>query len=642
VLAVVGVSLLLGWREGGFAASDWGPVAAAMLALIGLALALGVAWPVTRPQRMLVLAAAAFAAWSFCSAAWAAFPATALEGSGKTLLYVACFVLCALVPGGHRRLALYVFGIGVALIAAIVFIRLALAGDPAQFFVASRLVEPVGYENGNACLWMLGACAMLYPGTSASAGPVLRATTSAGIVLLLDAAVLSQSRAWFYLLPVTGAVAIGLSRERWHTAIGIAIPAAAAASAESYLSHVYDAGATTGTVRAACAAAAVAALAAAAAGAGWALAERRVTPPGRTVRLAALAAVALVLVVGAAVAVASTPRLAHPVALARSTWRDFKTPYIATDTSRSRFGGSVSSDRWREWTVAWRAFLRHKVVGVGADNYEAFYLRERGDALFDPRYPHSTPLRLVSQLGIVGTLLFAVWMAFALRRALALRRGGDLDRATAAAGGLLVFFYWFAHSNLDWFWEIPALALPAFAFLGLAGGYRQAPATGVRRAVRAPVGALAAAAVILLVPPWFEDVLVNRGAAVSATSEAVARRDFRWAARVNPWSAEPYLFLGSVELNRGEARLAEASFTRAAQREPDNWYAYLQLAVADVQRRRFGAAERHVTAARRLNPKDPGIALAARLVRRKIMFSPGLLNNLYVTQLNRRFGVGSR
>ena len=640
-LAVAGAALLLGWREGGFAASDWGPAAVALLALTGLALALGAGWPATPPERLMLAAAAAFVAWSFLTTAWAAFPAQAVAGSGKTLLYLAGFALCALVPSRHRRAVLYVFGFGVALIAAVTFLRLALAGHPGQYFVGSRLIEPIGYENGNACFWMVGACALLYPGTSSSSGPLVRASGCAGVALLLDVSILSQSRAWFYLLPVLAVVALALSRERWHTAIGIAIAGAASAAAAPTLTHVYDAGVGTGDVGAAATAAGLAALSAAVAGAAWALLDRRVAPPSRTARRVALGVLAAVVVAAAVVGVASTPRLHHPVALVQSKWRDFKTPYKATGTGQSRFGGSISGDRWREWTVAWRAFLRHPVAGVGADNYEAFYLRERADALFDPRYPHSTPLRVLSQLGLVGTLLFVGWMGIALWRAFALRRHADPDLATAAAGGLLVFFYWLAHSSLDWFWEIPALALPAFALLGLAGARAGAPVGGGKR-VRVATGFLAAATIVLVVPPWFEDVLVNRGAALSATSESAARRDFRWAARVDPWSAEPYLYLGSVELNRGETRPAEAAFARAAKREPQNWYAYLQLAVTDVQTGNFAAAERHVTAARRLNPKDPGIALAARLVRRKIMFSPALLNNLYVTQLDQRFGVGTR
>ena len=35
---------------------------------------------------------------------------------------------------------------------------------------------------------------------------------------------------------------------------------------------------------------------------------------------------------------------------------------------------------------------------------------------------------------------------------------------------MVTFAYWAVHGSVDWFWELPALAAPAFAWLGLAGG----------------------------------------------------------------------------------------------------------------------------------------------------------------------------
>ncbi|MGZ4407623.1 MAG: O-antigen ligase family protein [Gaiellaceae bacterium] len=638
-LGVVALLLLLAWREGGFAAQDWGPAAVALLLLLGLALGVGVAGPAGRLETAMLAAGGLFCAWSFMSIAWASFPGDALAGSGKTILSFAAFALLALLGRSRRRLALRAFGFGIAAIAAVVLLRAAVSNDPGQFFVASRLVDPVGYENGDVCLWMLGACALLLPGTSGRSGPILRGATLAGIVLLLDMCVLSQSRAWFYLLPLTALVAVALSRERWQTGTAIGACALAAGAASPVVARVYDGGVTSASMRNATVAAAVAALGGAAFGVAWALAQARLPPLRANLKRTAGVILVAGALVGAVIAVAAAPRLAHPVGLAQSAWSDFKTPYLPSDSHRSRFTASVSSDRWREWSIAFRAFVRHPVAGIGADNYEAVYLRERGDALYDPRYPHSTPLRLLSQLGLVGTAIFLVFGVCAFWGALRARGAADPDVALAAQGGLLVFLYWLAHSSFDWFWEIPALAAPAFAFLGLAAaGVAGRPLAPKR--VRLVVGVLVAAAAMLVVPPWLENVLVVHGASVSAGSVADANRDFRWAAKIDPVSAEPYLYLGSLALNRGELTAAKTAFRSAERREPENWYAWLQLAVTDVQAHRFAEAAQEVQAARRLNPKDPVTALADRFVSRKIVFSPALLNTLYVSALNRRFGTG--
>src|SRR5689334_13611082 len=103
---VVLMVLVLAWRDGGFDASNWGPAAVVLVALLALALGTGAAVPATRREWVVLGAAAAFVLWSYLSATWAAFASNALIGSGKTLLYFACFAIAMLLPARGSRFVL--------------------------------------------------------------------------------------------------------------------------------------------------------------------------------------------------------------------------------------------------------------------------------------------------------------------------------------------------------------------------------------------------------------------------------------------------------------------------------------------------------------------------------------------------------
>src|SRR5204862_387689 len=86
--------------------------------------------------------------------------------------------------------------------------------------------------------------------------------------------------------------------------------------------------------------------------------------------------------------------------------------------------------------------------------------------VYEPKYPHSTELRPLSETGVVGGLLFFGALAAALVAAFpVLRRPG----LAGAAGGsaLLLFAYFMIHGSIDWLWEFAGLGGPAFAMLGI-------------------------------------------------------------------------------------------------------------------------------------------------------------------------------
>ena len=131
----------------------------------------------------------------------------------------------------------------------------------------------------------------------------------------------------------------------------------------------------------------------------------------------------------------------------------------------SRFTGGVASGRYDLWRVAWRQFIRHPVQGAGADNFAHDYARGRRHRE-EPLYPHSILLRTMGQLGIVGVMLLTGFLAAAAAGV----RWTEPPKAAVAVAALVSATAWFAHASLDWLWEVPALAAPAMACLGLVAG----------------------------------------------------------------------------------------------------------------------------------------------------------------------------
>src|SRR2546423_13765496 len=136
--------------------------------------------------------------------------------------------------------------------------------------------------------------------------------------------------------------------------------------------------------------------------------------------------------------------------------------------------------------------------------------------------PHSTPLQFLSELGIVGFLLFAAVVATA---AVAIRRRAILPLALALAVCLL-------HSLVDIDWDYVAVQGPLFLTLGaLATG---PPATQRVRWLPATAAAVCAlAAVYSLASPWLSSHRLNAaydslssGNLLGARDEAKAAHSF--------------------------------------------------------------------------------------------------------------------
>jgi hypothetical protein len=624
-LTTIAIWLAWVWRQGGFFATDWGILGALLLLVLALGL-VSDGWrarAATNARLIAFAALAGFVAWSYLSIAWAAFPGEALTGADKTLLYAASFAAFATFPWApsQRAVAMGAFTLGIACIGAVWLTRVASSAEPGGYFVDGRLSGPVEYVNASVAVWMLGALAAFHFASSRELPAILRGLSLGAAVLLLELALLGQSRAWLGALPATVFVYVLLSRDRRRLVLSLALASAAVLASLPTLLDVESAAGSQGSLAAAVDRAAVVAavisLGAACAGTVSAVLDRRMRPgtPARRRILVALGA-ALILAAGMGVAAAARA-VEDPGTWLSGRWEDFSAGDYPTEGERF---GSLGSNRLEEWRVAWNEFEAHPVHGIGADNYAAAYLRERDNDDYYPRYPHSTPLRHLSQLGLVGTAFFAVFFGAAVLLALRRRRDVEAPAAAVEASCLAAVSYWLLHGTADWLWEVPAVTAPTFGLLGLAGARL---CRGQDPEGRAGPGGFAAAggATVLfiglaaLVLPWLAATYQDSGIGVWRRNPDLAHARLERAAELNPLSAEPLVADGAIGIRTGNFERAERAFIRARKRESENWYVHFELGLIDGSRGKRKAALSSLNTALTLNPQEPAIRSAIRLVK---------------------------
>jgi O-antigen ligase len=626
-LAVVGL-LYLAATEGGYYVTDWYPIGLGVLALLAIWAALvPLGRPPTPAVPVAVVLFVVFAGWAILSISWADEPAAAWDGANRALLYAALFALFSLWPVGAReaRWLIALIGFGIALLGLVELLRFAGAADPSGYVLDNRLAEPVGYQNGNVGLWLMGAFCCLWLAAAREPAPVVRGLALGAVSLLASLALLGQSRGSLFALPIGLAlfVAVAPGGLRLRLLAAMALAGAGVALAAGSVLDVVDA--DNATLRAAVDSAARAIMLPSALltliGAGAALADRRFHPTPATARRISRGAVGLVgllALLAAAAAAANAGQLRGELA---DRWDEFKSN-DATASGSARLG-SGGTNRYDFWTVAWDNFEGAPLKGVGIDNFQQDYLA-RGETKEKPRFPHSLELALLSETGLVGTALFLAAIAAAIAAALRARRAASAAAAGAAAAALGAFSYWAAHASVDWLYELPSLGGLAFVMLGLACGVRDGP-QGDR--VRAPAAraapallALAAAASFSL--PWLAEREVLRASETWREAPAAAIQRLDRAAGLNPTSARPDLFKGTIALRLSQPTRAERAFLEVVEREPRNAYAWLQLAALASQRRDHALARRRIGRAFALNPKDEPTRMTRKVLHKGARVTP--------------------
>jgi len=652
-LAAVALFVYWGAHGGGYEPTTWEPSALLVLGLLVATVAgLGPGRLRLAPPLLIALALlAAYVAFSFLSIVWAPAPGDALDGSNRALLFLLLFALFAVLPwrAWTALLTLSAFALGIGVLAVVTLARLGHADQIPALFNGTRLDAPVGYVNASAALLLAQAVLAIALAARRELPVALRGLLLALAAAALQLSVLCESRGWLFALPIVLVVTLVVlpGSDRLRFALWGLLPFAGSALALPALLDVFkqaDAaapGAATlaALVRTSNHAANVALLVCA----GVLVVGLLATALDSRVRISAgvarganrVGAVVALLVVLAGLAAGVALTDGRPDQRIADYWKR-SNGYQATTPGSSRFA-AVGSNRPDFWRVSLKAFATHPLGGLGQDNWSAYYLRERRSSE-QPRWTHSLELRLLAHTGLVGTLLFAGFLVASLIAVLApsaRRRAGRL--AAGAAAAVLPFVVWFVHGSVDWFWEIPALSGPAFAFLALGGaltrqllpdavpagtGAEQVfpgdragdRAVGSRLSTRRPVGSLAFAvgggalallAALALALPYLAEQDVAAAASGWPNNPARAFERLDRAADLNPLSARPDLVAGVIALELRQSRAAWARFSRALERDDQDWFAWFGrgLAVAALGDR--AEARANYQRARALDPAEP-------------------------------------
>jgi tetratricopeptide (TPR) repeat protein len=643
----VAVFLVFAADEAGYSPTVWYPGALFLVALGAVALPM-LAVPPSRAAVAAIVFLLAFTVWSFASIAWSDVRGDAWDGANRTLLYLVVYVLFALLPwtAATAALLLGLYSVGIAVLGTVVFFQAASAANPDAYFLLGRFAEPAGYQNANCALFLMAFFPAVFLASRREVPALVRALQLAAAGVLLELALLVQSRTSAVALPAALLVYLGLAPTRLRALAFVVPPVAAAALASEPVLDVFtafreDAG-VSDALAAARGALVVTAVALFAVGLVAAAVDRRIHLPARAVRVVgrvlAVAAIVAVLAGGVA-AVAGAGDVAGRVSRA---WDDFRTTKEGAPGD-TYFSSGLGGNRYDVWRVALLEFRAAPLHGAGADNFAVAYLRERRSPE-EPLYPHSLELRVLSQTGVVGALLFAGFLAAALAAVAPLRRRPAFARGVGAVA-VAVFAYWLVHGSVDWFWEIAGLGAPAVAALGIAASLARERANGPvglrrRGAVAAVLPAALAAATF--VPPWLSAKEVQAAAASWRVEPQTAFDRLERARTLNPLSDNPDLVAGAIASRLGDRARMRASFSRALERNPHNWYAYLELAVVNALDGRPAEALRLLEQARRLSPTEPGIALVISQVRAGKPLSPAALDRLFLRRVDPEYRLPAR
>ena len=158
---IAAIAVFLAWANdaGGYFPTAW---YAGRAALRGDMLVVVFALPglFDRIDRLTLLALAAlagFVAWSYLSIAWAEVRGDAWDGANRSALYLLVFGLFAVWhwPTSTKLVLLGGFALGVAVLGVVNVLAASRAKDPGPYFASGRFLQPIGYSNGNAGLYLL-------------------------------------------------------------------------------------------------------------------------------------------------------------------------------------------------------------------------------------------------------------------------------------------------------------------------------------------------------------------------------------------------------------------------------------------------------------------------------------------------------
>jgi hypothetical protein len=644
----------------------------APIAIVFLLLAAVWVWFLRRSARPPALFLAALAAlallvgWIGLSVLWSFGPDLSWMAFDLAGLYLAVLAVVGCTP--VRRLQLRLAGWGFLVVATAVgvyaFLGKGLPDVVRHAYTYARLDSPIGYWNVLALVMVMGIVVALSLAGDGRLRPGARAAAAAAAVPMGFAFFFTFSRGGWVALAVALVLYFGFTTTRLASLaslVAVAAPLAAVIWHVRGLDTLFSA-TTDAALRTAQGHVvlrwAVAALVLTAAGqAGLALLQGAVGWP-RWSRLVAGAAV-LVLLVG--VSAGASWRFLEP--RGGVTWVRERVRIALQDAdtrpTANQAGRLISLNTGRPplWREAFEQSRHVRVAGTGAGTFAFTHYRFREDGGV-VKHAHSQWFNVLSELGVIGLVLFVTAIVLALTACIGNPFAGRRDPLhpllVALQAGVVAFV---VHLSWDWDWDMAAVGMPVFLFMGVtasylatrhgdarwrreesrhgggespaaeaepgessaaagsAGGPSRAglgeAAAGEGRGVGAwPLRAAASIALVLLAVSWALPYLAARAEAeaVAASGEgrpAEALAHARRAARLDPLAVTPLISEALSLQQLGRNREALATLRRAQALQPDNYRVYYHEGL--LQLRAFGRRGAALAAFRRalaLNPMD--------------------------------------
>jgi hypothetical protein len=457
-----------------------------------------------RDAALGVLLLVGFAIWALVAAAWSVRPDRSIAWGGL----VAGYAITVFVAGAGARIApsARAIAVGALLGGSVLLCAFALAGrlspDTAVTIGglenAIRLRGPLDYWNALGLVAAIGALTAGRQAVDVGRPLAWRVLTGAVVPPLIGTMLLSQSRGAIAAL-VVGIVVVawtsGVARLRLPLMVGGAAIAAIPLAITGTGRVVGDAVVATDGRAAVLGGLVAAVLLGGLIALGIRVLERRVAwDARRTARVLRVGGVLLVLalVVGGG---AYASREGGPSA-ALTSLRDSvaSVDEVAPVSGADRLLSVSSSNRTGWWAEAVGAWADRPFQGWGPSSFGTVRKRYRQDTT-EVTQPHSLPLQVLSETGVIGSVLLggALWVLLrvGVRRLRAMREERVDPRQLGLQATLLgVSAAWLAQSCVDWHFDLPGVTMPVLAGLAVA-----AAAPAPRRSPVAPDGTVAPATI---------------------------------------------------------------------------------------------------------------------------------------------------
>jgi hypothetical protein len=424
---------------------NWAGLAAWILVVIA-ALAAQRLLPIGRPGRLALAGLALLALWTLLSATWAPLVGDAYHRGQLAMLYAGGLLAASALLRGRQIIravepavaggTLLVVGYGISerLLPGLLHFQHSISAQ-------GRLEQPLTYWNAMGEVAAIGVVLCLRIAGDSTRHRALRLAATAAAAPLGLGLYLSFSRGALFacVAGIVTLIVVAPWREQLRSG-GVAFTAAVLGALAVTPSHSVSslAGNLATRERQGAITLAVLALIMGAA----VLVNRRLiqTEVSRPIRLPRRApAVALVLIcAGLALAIVVGAKEQSTRPLSGGATR------LAT----------LQSNRYTYWRVAMRAFGDEPIRGVGAGGWAVYWLRYRPIGEF-ANDAHSLPVQTLAELGLVGLALLAMFLAGLVLAA----RTAHRVAPALAAGPIAGCVVYFAHSPLDWDWEMPAVTL---------------------------------------------------------------------------------------------------------------------------------------------------------------------------------------